>query len=114
MWVHYFAHLKARALRLPRWYLGVTFGEQVITARGRRTIGAMTKVSRRGQQFDADGRGSDVVIVARSEDGLVPRRLLGAILPLRGAHEQKNGSLGSISKDVTNFTQIQDLESPTN
>jgi hypothetical protein len=29
-------------------------------------------------------------------------------------HEQKNGSLGSIYKDVTNFTQIQDLESPTN
>jgi hypothetical protein len=60
MWVHYFAHLKARALRLPRWYLGVAFGEQVITTRGRCTIGAMTRVSRRGQQFDADGRGSDV------------------------------------------------------
>jgi hypothetical protein len=56
----YFAHLKARALRLPRWYLGVAFGEQVITTRGRCTIGAMTRVSRRGQQFDADGRGSDV------------------------------------------------------
>jgi hypothetical protein len=44
----------------------------------------MTKVSRRGQQFDADRRGSDVVIVARSENGLVPGRLLGAILLLRG------------------------------
>jgi hypothetical protein len=84
--LHYFAHLKARALRLPRWYLGVAFDEQVITARGRRTIGAMTRVSRRDQQFDADGRGSDVVIVARSENGgLVPGRLLGAILLLRGA-----------------------------
>jgi hypothetical protein len=29
-------------------------------------------------------------------------------------HEQKNGSLGSIYNDVTNFTQIQDLEGPTN
>ena len=38
----------------------------------------------RGQQFDADGRGSDVVIVARSEDGLVPGRLLDAVLLLRG------------------------------
>ena len=84
MWVHYFAHLKARALRLPRWYLGIAFGEQVLTARGRRTVGAMTKVSRRGQQFDADGRGSDVVIVARSANGLVPGRLLDAILLLRG------------------------------
>jgi hypothetical protein len=48
MWVHYFAHLKACALRLPRWYLGVAFGEQVMTARGRRTTDAMTRVSRRG------------------------------------------------------------------
>jgi hypothetical protein len=54
-------------------------------ARGRRTIGAMTKVSRRGQQFDADGRGSDVVIiVARPKNGLIPGRVLGAILLLRG------------------------------
>jgi hypothetical protein len=85
MWVHYFAHMKARALRLPRWYLGIAFGEQVVTARGRRTIGAMARVSRRGQQFDADGRGSDVVIVARSESGLVPGRIPGAILLLRVA-----------------------------
>ena len=44
----------------------------------------MTKVSRRGQKFDADGRGSDVVIVARSENGLVPGRIVDAILQLRG------------------------------
>jgi hypothetical protein len=53
-------------------YLGIAFGEQVLTARGLRTVGAMTRVSRRGQKFDPDGRGSDVVIVARSENGLVP------------------------------------------
>jgi hypothetical protein len=38
----------------------------------------------------------------------------GRGLALGVFHEQKNGSLGSIYKDVTNFTQIQDLESPTN
>jgi hypothetical protein len=90
MWVQdfaNFAHMKARALQLPRWYLGIAFGEQVITARGRRTVGAMIMVSRRGQQFDADGRGSDVVIVTmhRSENGLVPGRILDAVLLLRGA-----------------------------
>jgi hypothetical protein len=52
--------------------------------RGLRTAGAMTKVPRRGQKFDADGRGSDVVIVARSENGLVPGRIVDAILQLRG------------------------------
>jgi hypothetical protein len=29
-------------------------------------------------------------------------------------HEQQNGHLGSIYKDVTNFTQIKDREGPTN
>jgi hypothetical protein len=71
MWAHCFTHERARALRLKRWYLGIAFGEQVLTARGLRTAGAMTKAPRRGQNFDADGRGSDVVIVARSENGLV-------------------------------------------
>ena len=84
MWTHSFTHERARALHLRRWYLGIAFGEQVLTARGLRTIGAMTKVSRRGQKFDADGRGSDVVIVARSENGLVPGRIVDAILQLRG------------------------------
>jgi hypothetical protein len=65
-------------------YLGIAFGEQVLTARGLRTVGAMTKVSCRGQKFDADGRGSDVVIVARSENGLVHGRIVDAILRLRG------------------------------
>ena len=84
MWTHSFTHERARALNLQRWYLGIAFGEQVLTARGLRTVGAMTKVSRRGQKFDADGRGSDVVIVARSENGLVPGRIVDAILQLRG------------------------------
>jgi hypothetical protein len=44
----------------------------------------MTKASCRGQHFKADGRGSDVVIVARSENGLVPGRILDAILLLCG------------------------------
>jgi hypothetical protein len=84
MWTHSFTHERARALNLQRWYLGIAFGEQVLTARGLRTIGAMTKVSRRGQKFDADGCGSDVVIVARSENGLVPGLIVDAILQLRG------------------------------
>jgi hypothetical protein len=85
MWTHSFTHERARgALHLRRWHLGIAFGEQVLTARGLRTIGAMTKASRRGQKFGADGRGSDVVIVARSENGLVPGRIVDAILQLRG------------------------------
>jgi hypothetical protein len=52
-----------QALHLKRWYLGIAFGEQVSThcARSAHGVGAMTKASRRGQKFDADGRGSDVV-----------------------------------------------------
>jgi len=46
MWAHSFTHERARALNLRRWYLGIAFGEQVLTARGLRTVGAMTKVSR--------------------------------------------------------------------
>jgi hypothetical protein len=67
-----------------RAYIFMDLRSEVLTARGLRTVGAMTKVSRRGQKFGADGRGSDVVIVARSENGLVPGRIVDAILRLRG------------------------------
>jgi hypothetical protein len=89
MWTHSFTHERVQALHLKRWYLGIAFGEQVSThcARSAHGVGAMTtKASRRGQKFDADGgRGSDVVIVARSENGLVPGRIADAILQLRGS-----------------------------
>jgi hypothetical protein len=56
----------------------------VMTARGRRTIGAHTKVSRKGQKYDADLRGSDVVIVARAANGLCPGYIANKIFQLRG------------------------------
>jgi hypothetical protein len=57
-----------------------------MTARGRRTTGAHTKVTRRGQKYDADLRGSDVVIVARAANGLCicPGYIANKIFQLRG------------------------------
>jgi hypothetical protein len=99
MWTHCFTHTheRARALHLRRWNLSIAFGEKVFTARGLCTVGAMTKVSRRGQKFDADGRGSDVVIEVRSENGLVPGRIVDAILQLRGVPLGTVGKSGSRS-----------------
>jgi hypothetical protein len=64
IWSHCHTGRRARRLNLTRQYIGISFGDMVMTARGRRTIGAHTKVSRKGQKYDADLRGPDVVIVA--------------------------------------------------
>jgi hypothetical protein len=41
-------------------------------------------VSRKGQKYDADLRGSDVVIVARAANGLCPGYIANKIFQLRG------------------------------
>ena len=51
------------------------------TAKGIRHVGGETKMQRMGQRYDADGRGSEVVAVARSESGLD----LGALVRSLGA-----------------------------
>ena len=86
IWSHCFTGSRARNLNLTRQYVGISFGEMVVTARGRRTIGAHTKVSRKGQKYDADLRGSDVVIVARATNGLCPGYIANKIFQLRGIH----------------------------
>ena len=65
-------------------YVGISFGEMVMTARGRRTTGAHTRVSRRGQKYGADLRGPDVVIAARAANGLCPGYIANKIFQLRG------------------------------
>ena len=84
IWSHCHTGRRARRLNLTRQYVGISFGEMVMTARGRRTIGAHTKVSRKGQKYDADLRGSDVVIVARAANGLCPGYIANKIFQLRG------------------------------
>ena len=84
IWSHCHTGRRARSLNLTRQYVGISFGEMVETARGRRTTGAHTKVSRKGQKYDADLRGSDVVIVARAANGLCPGYIANKIFHLRG------------------------------
>ena len=45
--------------------MGCVFGALVETAKGPRYIGGETKMARKGQRYDADGRGSEVVAVPR-------------------------------------------------
>ena len=47
-------------------------------------VGGETKMARKGQRYDADGRGSEVVAVARSESGLDLGALVRSVLVLRG------------------------------
>ena len=70
LWSHYFVGARAERLGIEREYVGCVFGALVETAKGPRYIGGETKMARKGQRYDADGRGSEVVAVARSEAGL--------------------------------------------
>jgi hypothetical protein len=61
IWSHCHTDRLARGPTVPALpvsqYVGISLGEMAVTARGRRTIGAHTKVSRKGQTYDADLRG---------------------------------------------------------
>ena len=54
--------------------MGILFGKRVVTEKGERWEGAVTKTSRKGQKYDTDGLGSDVIISVDTHSGLRPER----------------------------------------
>ena len=59
MWGHFFVGDRMRANGLFEPHIGTLFGKSQVAGVTRRTVGAITKVNRKGQKFDADGLGSD-------------------------------------------------------
>ena len=54
-------------------YVGLVFD----TKHGPAYKGGETKMARYGQKYDADGRGSEMLVTARTRSGLRPAQLLG-------------------------------------
>ena len=70
-------------LGIEREYVGCVFEAIVETACGAQHIGGETKMARMGQRYDADKRGSEVVVVASSPCGLDLGRLVATIMRRR-------------------------------
>ena len=68
MWEHFFVGDRMRASGLFEPHIGTLFGKSQVVGVTRRTVGAITKVNRKGQKFDADGLGSDAVMCAQTSD----------------------------------------------
>jgi hypothetical protein len=68
MFHHFFVGDRMRFHGLFVEHIGTLFGRPQVVNGTRRTVGAITKVNRKGQKFDADGLGSDSVICAQTAD----------------------------------------------
>ena len=86
IWSHFFIGERARLCGVVRPYIGFLFGEPEVDATTGlvTTTGGQTKVTRANQRLDCDKRGSDLVIVGKSQGGLDPAKFLVDILALHG------------------------------
>ena len=77
MFDHFFVGERQHIHGLAQPHVGTLFGKPAIVSGTRRTVGAITKVNRKGQKFDADGYGSDSVVCAQTRD-IINRPVGGA------------------------------------
>ena len=68
MFDHFFVGERQHVHGLAQPHIGTLFGKPRIVSGTRRTVGAITKVNRKGQKFDADGYGSDSVVCVQTCD----------------------------------------------
>jgi hypothetical protein len=68
MFHHFFVGDRMRYRGLFEEHVGTLFGKPQVVNGTRRTAGAITKASRKGQKFGAGGLGSDSVICAQTAD----------------------------------------------
>jgi hypothetical protein len=68
MFHHFFVGDRMRFHGLFEEHIGTLFGMPQLVNGTHRAVGAMTKVNRKGQKFDAGGLGSDSVICAQTAD----------------------------------------------